>query len=93
MIKSIKQNRKAPQEKIKPLEDLIDSNKNVVDEWIFQLAADGAALLFISAAAGLAVVAGPAIALKAASAVASAAGGVDGFSISRTFQIFYSSMS
>ena len=80
------------QGKIKPIDNLIDSEKKVVDEWIFRLAANGAAWLFISAAAGPAVVAGPAIALKASSAVASAAGGVDGFSISRTFKTFYSSM-
>ena len=92
MLKSIKQNRTAFQEKIKPIDDLIASKKKVVDEWIFQIAADGAALLFISAAAGLAIAAAPAIAFKAASAVASAAGGVDGFSISRTFKTFYSSM-
>lgn len=92
MLNSIKQNRKAFREKIKPIDDLIASKKKVVDQWIFELAADGTALLFISAVAGLAVVAGPAVALKAAGAVASATGAVDGFSMSRTFKIFYSSI-
>ncbi|KAL2041095.1 hypothetical protein N7G274_006039 [Stereocaulon virgatum] len=68
------------------------NKRKVVDEWTFRLAANGAALLFISAAAGLAVVAGPAIAFEAASAVASATGGVDGFPSSRTLTTLYSSI-
>ena len=92
LFKKIKANRDVYETRMKPIDDLIAAKRKEVDDYIFQLGADAAAVLFVGAAAGLAVVSGPAVAFKAASAVYQAATKVDGFVTLNTFKTFYSKL-
>jgi DNA-binding Lrp family transcriptional regulator len=54
-------------QKIKPIGELLAAKRKELRDYIFQLGADAAAVMFVGAAAALAVVSGPAVAFKAAS--------------------------
>ncbi|KIW24487.1 uncharacterized protein PV07_10198 [Cladophialophora immunda] len=92
LSKLIKDNRDMFDAKIKPVDALMAVKQKEVDDYIFQLGADAAAVMFVGAAAGLAVVAGPTVAFKAASAALEAANKVDGFNTRNIFKTFYSKM-
>ncbi|CAN9199410.1 unnamed protein product [Alternaria alternata] len=92
LFQRIKENRNAFESKIKPIDELIAAKRKEVTDYIFQLAADAAAVMFVGAAAALAVVSGPAVAFKAASTVIKGATKVDGVVLTNTFKTFYSKM-
>jgi hypothetical protein len=75
LYKSVQRNKDMFNLKAKELDTLIGGKRKVISDHNFQVAADGATLLVISAAAGLAIFKGPEIAFKAASAAYSVAGG------------------
>jgi hypothetical protein len=92
LFQRIKENRNAFESKIKPIDELLAAKRKEVSDYIFQLAADAAAVMFVGAAAALAVVSGPAVAFKAASTVVKGATKVDGVVLTNTFKTFYSKM-
>lgn len=92
LFQKIKDNRNVFELKIKPIDELLAAKRKELSDYIFQLGADAAAVMFVGAAAALAVVSGPAVAFKAASTVLQGATKVDGVVLTNTFKTFYSKM-
>lgn len=69
LFQKIKDNRNAFELKIRSIDELLAAKRKELNNYIFQLAAEAAAVMFVGAAEALAVVSGPAVAFKAASTV------------------------
>ncbi|EUC28714.1 hypothetical protein COCCADRAFT_30083 [Bipolaris zeicola 26-R-13] len=85
LFQKIKHDRNACKLKSKPIDELLAAKRKELKDYIFRLAADTAAVMFVGAAAALTVGSGSAIAFKNTTRV-------DGLVLRNTFKTFYSKM-